>query len=191
MVTYQSSDIIPMSEFEYAWRITDAKWSSLPEETLRRIKPMGARRSKQLFESSPLCGGPGWPYPFDPASYHATRQLSLEAEDAPANERIREQGKQWYRRLPIAPENEVYLCWAVGEGVAAVTDWHTFTDVWDDLWYPFDRMCVFDDSRDWALLLGMEEYAVFIERGPVDPLLPKSDPTYGMCLVFPTNPSRT
>ncbi len=39
-----------------------------------------------------------------------------------------------------------------------------FAEVWDDLWYPFDRLCVFDETRQWAVLLGPEEQAVFIER---------------------------
>ncbi len=56
------------------------------------------------------------------------------------------------------------MCWQVGHGVAAVMDWSMFAEVWDDLWYPFDRLCVFDETRQWAVLLGPEEQAVFIER---------------------------
>gem|GEM_PF-5600687 len=43
-------------------------------------------------------------------------------------------------------------------------DWSTFVEVWDDFWYPFDRLCVFDEMQQWAVLLRPEAQAVFIER---------------------------
>ncbi len=54
MVTYQPSDTIPMSDFEFAWRITDARWSSLPDRVLSHIKPLSRRKSKELLDKSPL-----------------------------------------------------------------------------------------------------------------------------------------
>ena len=177
MVDYSSLDVIPIGEFEFAWRITDPKWSSLPQETLKRIKALSDARGKQIFEKSPLFGRRN--LPFDAGRYHAIAQSSLEENGGPNGDRL----KRWFRRLPNANDVECYLCWHVGEGIAAVTDWATFTEVWQDLWYPFDRLCVFDETLDWALLLGPEEYAVFIERGPVNPHLPSSDPAYGLPLV--------
>jgi hypothetical protein len=54
----------------------------------------------------------------------------------------------------------------MGDGLAAVIDWGTFTEIWDDLWYPFDWMCVFDDTNEWAVLFGPGEIARFAEKSP-------------------------
>jgi hypothetical protein len=62
----------------------------------------------------------------------------------------------------MRPAQDVYLCWAIGEGVAAITDWETFIEIWDDLWHPFDRLCVFDETREWAILLGPNEDIFFL-----------------------------
>jgi hypothetical protein len=160
MVTYQPADTIPMSDFEFAWRITDAQWSLLPERVLNQIKPLSPRKSQELLEKSPFSETVG--RPFDPGQYGATGQISLEA----ASDSEKECVKAWLRGLPIPANQEVYLCWQVGGGVAAATGWTTFMEVWDDLWYPFDRLCIFDETRQWAVLFGPEEQAVFIERNP-------------------------
>lgn len=160
MVKIDAGDVIPVSSFAFAWRITDAKWASLPEEVLRRVRPLSERRSKQVFEMSPLADRQG--QPFDPERYHSAANTSLEDVDA-------EHGASWLRALPVDAGEQVYVCWATaGRSVAVVTDWATFTEVWDDLWYPFDRVCVFDESLAWALLLGPEEQAQFIQRSPTD-----------------------
>jgi hypothetical protein len=158
MVTYHPGDAIPLSDFEFACRITDSQWSSLPDRVLHRIKPLSTCKSKELLEQSPFGDSRG--RLFDDGQYHGTRNVSLEGE----NDSDRERVKRWFRELPIPSNQDVYLWWQVGDGVAAVTDWATFIEVWDDLWYPFDRLCVFDQTREWAVLLGPEERAVFIER---------------------------
>jgi len=158
MAVYQSTDTIPISDFEFAWRITDAQWSSLPEGVLTRIKPLSTRKSKELLDESPFEKTVG--RPFDPVRYHATREVSLEGGTDFEKQRV----KRWLLELPIPPNQEVFLAWQVSDGVAAVTDWSTFVEVWDDLWYPFDRLCVFNETRQWAVLLGPEEQAVFIEE---------------------------
>jgi hypothetical protein len=157
MVAYHPSDTIPMSTFEFAWRITNAQWSSLPEKVLSRIKPLSPSKSTELLQKSPFEGTVD--QLFDPGQYHVTRQVSLEGESNSEKQRV----KKWFGELPVPANQEIYLCWQVGDGVAAVTDWATFIEVWDDLWYPFDRLCVFDETRQWAVLLGPEERAVFIE----------------------------
>lgn len=144
-VEYQPSDLLPLDLFRYSWRITDDRWSSLPEPVLHRIKPLSPEKSKGVFEKTRL---------LDPGCYRATRHVSLEGET--------ESVKLWFRKLPIASNDEIYLCWE--RDVAAVTDWSTFVNVWDDFWYPFDRLYVFVDSLQWAVVLGPEEEADFVER---------------------------
>lgn len=153
MGMYHPSDTIPMTDFEFAWRITDPRWSSLPEQVLSRIKPLSSAKSKELLEKS-RCR------PVD--QFQAVRRISLEGESNAATERV----MKWLRELPMSPRQEVYLCWEAGDGVAAVTDWATFVKVWDDLWHPFDRLCAFDETENWAVVFGPEEEAVFVERAP-------------------------
>lgn len=182
MVHHDSSQVIAIEDFPFAWRITDPKWTSLPKEVLSRIKPLTAARAKQVFDSSPLRDRVVGGYPFDPCRHHAVAHVSLEGTDDTDRDRV----ASWLGALPIANNTEVYVCWQADEGVAVITDWKTFSEVWDDLWYPFDSVCVLDDSTDWALLLGPEEHAVFIQSGPVNAQLPKSDPAFGMSLLQPS-----
>lgn len=158
MVTYRPSDVIAMDDFELSWRITDARWASLPESVLDRIKPLSLAKSKDLFESSPFGDPPRNSLGF--AQLHTTHHQSLEESGTPEDHHIR----QWFGDLHIDRDREVYLCWAIGGGVVAVTNWGTFLGTWGDLWYPFDRMCVFDDTREWAVLFGPEEEVSFLER---------------------------
>jgi len=161
MVTYETTDVIPMTEFAFAWRITDPRWAVLREDALRRFKPLGLARSTQVFNACAAFGRV--PYPCDPRNYHAVSRESLEENESSDSQRIH----SWLRALPIPPDSEVYLCWASQQGVAAVTDWANLIDNWSDLWYPFDLLCILDDTLDWAMILGPEEEAYFIQRNAV------------------------
>ncbi len=158
MVNCEDSDVIPLKEFEFAWRITDPRWASLPDAVLDRIKPLSGARSRELYALSPLSRP--LRYPPDVGQLSITREQSLVesglAEDAKCD--------RWFRELPIEPTQQVYVCWGIGGGVAAVIDWGTFTEVWDDLWYPFDWMCVLDDTLKWVVLFGPGEIVRFAEK---------------------------
>lgn len=158
MVRYKDSDIIPLKEFELAWRITDPRWASLPAAVLDRIKPLSDARSRELYALSPLSRPLS--HPPDVGQLSITRELSLE-ESGPSDDA---KCDRWFRELPIEPTRQVYVCWGVGEGVAAVTDWGAFVEVWDDLWYPFDWMCVLDDTMEWVVLFGRGEVVRFAEK---------------------------
>jgi hypothetical protein len=87
MVEYQPSDVLTLQEFELAWRITGARWSSQPDSILRRIKPLAPARSKRLFESSPLRGPVKIPPEF--GRLHTTQHRSLRESGSPdENDRI-------------------------------------------------------------------------------------------------------
>jgi hypothetical protein len=176
MVRYHPSEIVPVKEFPLAWRITDPRWASLPADLLIHIKPLGPSRSKQLLDDLPFQGSSQ--VPFDPTRFHAVKETRLDTE----------RERSWFQSVSIPTQEEVYLVW-VSAGTAAITDWGTFVQVWDDLWYPFDTLCIFDESHQWGVLLGPEERAIFVRRGPVDPRLPKTDPAYGLALFQPTNAS--
>ena len=91
--------------------------------------------------------------------------------------------RSWLGNLPIDPREPVYVCWHSAQPSAIVTNWGTFVAVWDNLWYPFDAMSVFDETAAWAVVLGPESYAAFVRPGPVDPSLPASDPAWGSLLI--------
>ena len=158
MVSYKDSDIIPLKEFEFAWRITDPRWAALPNAALDRIRPLSGARSRELYAVSPLSRPLRCPP--DVGQLSITKELSLEGSGASDNAEC----DRWFRELPIGPTQQVYVCWGNGGGVAVVTDWGTFTEVWDDLWYPFDWMCVLDDTLEWAVLFGPGEIVRFAEK---------------------------
>ncbi len=158
MVHYENSDLIPLKDFPIAWRITDPRWSSQPDAILDRIKPLSAAMGRELYARSPLSRP--LKYPPDVSPLCITGEQSLEGSGPPQDADC----YRWFRALPIEPTREVYLCWDMGGGVAAVIDWGTFTEIWDDLWYPFDRMCVFDDTLGWVVLFGADEIARFAEE---------------------------
>ena len=155
MVNVEPTDVIALEEFPLAWRINDPRWASLPAPVLGRLRPLTTARSRTLFEASPLSR----PFltRYDRGRVRVARRTSLEDSGSPEDGPIR----QWFRNLPIGPACEVYLCW--GDATAAVVDWGTFAEVWDDLWYPFDNLAVFDEMHDWWLVFGPDEEVIFLE----------------------------
>jgi hypothetical protein len=167
MVDYRPSDVLSMEDFGLSWRLTDARWSAQPVSILRRITPLAPPKSRALYEGSPLALSVGSPREIE--GLRVVRRRSLADDGDSESDRTR----QWLRELPIDPSREVYVCWGLGDGVAAVTDWGTFVAIWDDLWYPLDRVCIFDEARDWAIVFGPEEEVSFWAPAsrPVDPAL--------------------
>jgi hypothetical protein len=158
MVNYEDSDIIPLNDFELARRITDPRWAALPAAVLDRIKPLSKAKSRELYALSPLSRP--LRFPPDVGRLSITKERSLEETGTSEGAG----GNRWFRELPIEPAQQVYVCWGIGDGVAAVTDWGTFTEIWDDLWYPFDWMCVLGDTLEWAVLFGPGEVVRFAEK---------------------------
>lgn len=158
MMTLQADDVVPLQDWELAWRITDDRWAALPDGLLRRIKPLSAGAARRVRTVGIACQpviGRSVAEPFA-----VTREQSLEASGA------RDDGgcQVWFRDLPIAPDDRVFLSWSMGEGVAAVTDWETFRETWEDLWYPFDELFLFDDIGDWVVRFGPDEVVRFAEK---------------------------
>lgn len=164
MVEYRPSDVLAIEDFPLAWRITDERWSAQPTSVLSRIKPLSSEKSHRLYESAPWSalsrgGGAG-------ARASSAFRRSLGDSGSPGGD---EGVRNWFRALPIEPDRDVYLCWNQGGGVAAVTDWRTFVDIWSDLWYPFDALAVFDEGRRWAVLFGPDEEVTYLPEMPALP----------------------
>lgn len=161
MVTYSFVDIIPIHNFTYAWRITDKQRASLSAAVLQHILPISSAGSKEICRRgrSFRCNKP--PY-VNTAYYHVMSHCSLEGTNTSNEDRI----QHWFRQLPIKGTEQLYISW--GDSVAIITEWAIFTEIWDNLWYPFDAVDIFDETMDWAVLFGPEEFAVFLASGSVD-----------------------
>lgn len=159
MVTFVDRELLPLEQFVLAWRITNAKWDHLPEQALNRIfalTPEGVGRVAAMakeFRSET--------YPLLPkaALWQVKTPFSFEEESPEDTTRI----NRWLSALPIASDEQVYIHWATHRA-AIMTDWATFQAYWNSFVYPFDAVTLFDDSLDWALLLGQEERAWFLSK---------------------------
>jgi hypothetical protein len=150
-----------MAEFAMNWRLTDPRWANLPPAVLERIKPLRLAKAKQVSDLSPSLAQ--HPRPVDPELYQIVERCSLHV-DTPTE--LGTVGR-WLGHLPLDDQIGVYVCWlhfGTNRGIAVITDWGTVKEAWDDLWYPFDILSVFDDSLDWTVILGPEEEALFATR---------------------------
>jgi len=166
MVHYAESDVIPISQFPYAWRLTDERWDRLPEVDLAQIVPLGQPRGAELNLL-----GRGYRRPLGlPAvntnRYHVVSDCSLPATGAGFAA-----GRAWLETLPVSNVELVYISWS--NDAAVVTNWGMVKRWWDAFWY-LDVLNIFDDSLQWGLLFGGEEHAVWVEAGGVADDAPKT-----------------
>jgi hypothetical protein len=159
MVHVFPSATIPLSEFALAWRITDEHWDKIPTAKLKQIQPLAPNRAREVGKHRQAFRLRTVNTEF----YHVAIDCSLEEKDESDGARI----KCWFRSLPIVPVEQVSVSWS--DDVALVTEWATFIEIWDSLWYPFDTLTIFDDFRTWAVLMGPEEHAVLVQSGSADP----------------------
>lgn len=156
MVKYSLTDLISIRDFAFVWRITDARWDTLPTDVLERIRPLSARRSKEVCELSSVFQNVQTRQVSE--IYQISRRTSPEGITPSDRDRI----AGWLVGLPIQQSECVYVCWS--NMVAIVVEWSVFIQIWDSLWYPFDHVFVFDETLDWAVVFGPEELAVYIDR---------------------------
>lgn len=171
MVTYAGDDVIALEDFSYAWRFLEAKYTDMSVEAVRDLVPLSAERSKQVCALGAGIRNSGSPY-VNTARFSAVREHRLAREDEASDADY-----EWFSAIPIAPNERVYVSWR--NDVTLVTSWESFIAHWEDTWYPFDTVDVFDETMRWAVLIGPEECAVYAEA--VEPGSPEGDP--GFCLV--------
>lgn len=165
--------------FPLSWRITDERWSKQSEEVLSRLVFLNSERARLLTAQTRVFRYE-YPWRLRYESWHAEESTSLDYRNDSDVNLVR----RWLDNLPVTRDTEVYVVWA--RQTALVTRWETMAAIWDDLFYPFDEMNVFDDTLGWALLLGQEECAVFARPGAaVDAIHGDVDPC-GRCLIDPS-----
>jgi hypothetical protein len=178
MVHYNQADTVPLTDFPYCWRFTPPWWdapSETPTSSITALnEAVGARVHNQSHELRNV-----YKLYVNINAYHVTNDVSLvdvQPEDAC---RV----KEWLLQLPIKGTEQVYVNWYNDAAVALL--WEHFAAAWDCFWYPFDILTVFDDSMNWAVLLGPEEWAVYIERGSVSVESSAQDRDSGKNLIRP------
>ena len=128
MVHYASSDLIPLSEFPFAWRLTDARWDRLPEEDFAQIVPLGEERSAELNLQ-----GRGFRKPLglpavNTSHYHLVSDCPL-----PSTSQGIAAGRAWLEILPLPSAELVYISWS--NEAAIVTTWDMVKRHWNAFWY--------------------------------------------------------
>jgi hypothetical protein len=149
---------IPLAAFPYAWRFLDERWDMLPQRVLDRLRPLDPEASQAVTQRGRVLRR-GGPFVVNTDRYRAVAGHTLVSDDLPGDALVR----RWLAGLPIGAGEAVYVSW--GNGAVLVTDWETCVEVWDSLFYPFDTVDVFDDTLAWAVLMGPEEWAVFVVGG--------------------------
>lgn len=158
MVNYSSDEIVSIENFPYYWRISGKPWGLLTNEQRLGIRPMIAKRSLEICYMGRQLRNKEIPI-VNIDQYHVVSEQSLNT-DNPSKQRVI---AQWLKSIPIDSTEQVYCCWR--NDVAVIVTWGILMQVWEDLWYPFDIIDVFDESLMWAILIGPEEFAVYIEHG--------------------------
>jgi hypothetical protein len=153
MGNLSASDFQSMDQFPLKWRWTDPRWNELPPERLLRIRPLVASKAKEIH-------GRGM------AFFHALKRrrdlFSHISEHDDSGSVGPETARQWLSGLPAAEGPAVLVYWDLG--TAAVTDWATFCEYWDDFCYPMSDVIVWPITEEWALHYHHDERFTFGAR---------------------------
>jgi hypothetical protein len=173
-----------LDNFELKWRFTDERWNKLPDEDLARIHPHAKPETEELLRLGESLRH-GYPFKLRTDLYHGTSEMSLLGIGEEADAAVRD----WIRTLPVPANRRVFVVW-FNYYLSLETDFEIFATYWNDFYYPFNVIAVFDDALDWAVLMGPEEGAVFVERGPVHGTL-TDDPKSIEGILYETYPRHT
>lgn len=147
------------ARFPYSWRIEDERWDKLPPEIMGQLSVFSESTVVALHEMVSAFREPG---PFVPkeGKLKIASRCSLVEEHIDDSARI----QHWFATLPIPCHESVYVHWSNQQDAALAMTWSLFRAIWNSLWYPFSSVEVFDDSLEWAVLLGQEEEAWFMAQ---------------------------
>lgn len=152
MITYTTDDVIQIEDTPFAWRFSGEPWGTLSNAQRSVIFPLSEKRGKDIKEAGRVLRQ-SYPPIVNTSLYRVISETSLEDEHDVLC---------WLTFLPIIGSEGIYISWGDDQPVA--TAWDIFIQLWDDFWYPFDVVNIFDDTLQWAVLLGPEEWAVHIVR---------------------------
>jgi hypothetical protein len=174
MVTYSEDDVVDFSEFGYAWRFSGNPWGEITDEEKDAIKILSKERSNLVYVAGTPLRSSG---NVNIKQYHVvseqyfTCELKDEAEE-----------RAWLDSLPIKESEDIYINYW-GPDISVITTWKIFKEHYDDFWYE-DQINLFDDTLDWALLLGHNGWMDYVEKNPPRYVVDESKFNHGkgMCI---------
>jgi hypothetical protein len=144
--------IIPMADFRFKWRFTEANHAQLPAIHLDQLKPLDAKASKFLWDYV-LKTNLHQNVPFKKDFFRTIDKAAIKD----GNE---QEIKKWLYRRGLPFEKEVFLSWQPSE--AMIVPWKIFVKYFDSFYYSVsDDLTVFDQSLNWALLFYHEDEIYF------------------------------
>lgn len=131
----------PLSEFLLAWRWTSEKHNALPDEDLRRIRPLSPRSAREIApRAHAICTAKGG------------ETFSADDESAVVGSRL--------AALPIADDADLLV--SFDDELAVETNWGVFRRYWDDFCYPVSyNVAIWSPSEAWTLCYHHSETFTF------------------------------
>ena len=148
---------ILIEDFDLSYRFTDALWDVLPPDALAGIRPLDYQSCNDLRQIELQFRNKG-PYNLVKSAYSvvSTRDLSGEGTSDETDD------SRWFSDVLPQDATDVYVSWFNStRSLVALVKREVFAQFWSSFFYPFDVVNVFDDTGEWACLLGPEEGALY------------------------------
>jgi hypothetical protein len=182
-VNYKKNDILSLEEYGGIDVLIPDRWKQTNiDNILKHIVLLSSEKGEEISRNLAPFKNP--PYPFNPENFHTV--TSVVYKDNTAGIDV---VKVWLRSLPISESEDVYIFrndkkWKKNGCSIYVAKWrHFIEEIWQICRSTFDLLFVMDDSCDWAIMFGPENAAIYIEKGEVNPSLPKTDNAHGWDLI--------
>ena len=156
MITFDAAEVVPMNQFQLAWRFTDERWSRRDGEALRDVHPLTAARAGVLH--GPLS-----------AAGHLAREGGARHVPAACQDEAgaRQVGSALAALGPLDHER-VAIVW--DPSTALETSWRTFREHWELFCYPgSDDVTISPLDERWVLGYHHWEEFAFTPRPGVPP----------------------
>lgn len=159
MVTYTQAQVADKAAFPSAGNFKNVEPYLQPDPNDGYILPLTNDRGRELAAIGweIFRGVRGWCV--NAEKYALVSEKSLYGWGPAEDNNDYRVGYDWLLTLGIDDKVEVYVAF---EQTAMVTQWGVFCQYWDDFWGPFSYVNVFDDTLAWGVLIGPEEWAVFV-----------------------------
>jgi hypothetical protein len=136
------------SNFPLLWRFADPAFCELPPETLAEFRELSSSESRTIWEHS-----------VHPAFDHLMKipaSPSARYEKIPSDWNDAETTRTRLRtQLPIPMDSKIVVLW--GPMTAVEVSWKTFTQYWDDFFYPSDDNNAVVSTSTGIVLLYIED----------------------------------
>ncbi len=169
MIELTGSDYRPLTSFELLERWTSPKKDTLPEQTLKQLKPLAHTKAAKLWNYTSRYRNELWDYASkdipeplpDTSSFTSIIYIDVNSEGI-------ERTTEKLMSLGLSPDELIISMW--DEGIGMLIPWGTFCDYWSNLCFPSsDDVSICPISESWFLQYHHEDLFVF---GRIRPDLP-------------------